>query len=491
MNTSFDHKDTPKNQRHSQHESQSAKTHPSRTIVHAKLEMTEPGDHDEQEADAIADAVVSGGKISRKISSGASGNSGIAVSHQMESQLSQLQGGGRPMPQGLLNMMENGFGQDFSQVRIHTDSDAASMSSSINAKAFTLGNDIYFNRGQFAPETTEGQRLVAHELTHVVQGTGKVGRSPDDKETSNMKFDPEDFCNYFKDANKYELLEAALVRLPSAGRKALVHYMKNNNLLGEPPSIYHQSHYFMYKFDDILEYLVENDATQYGKPITPCTVSNIIYWYDLGYRIAISKYIDTMGRNNVINEMVDFVKHEAPWLQATHVSHITMMLKNNIEYRYETEEFISRDGRIFTASIIPDMNKRLFLENLSMITQGGVGTILTGGGYMLVQSIRGEEIDPVRLNAWLSLGNRIDDYLSHRSDVIEMRINNSGIGAPMDTGYSALSKGNQTAIYGTNNPKSSNSTTNRSKTTSLNNAQLQKVGVYKYDYFNNLTITDR
>ena len=176
MNTSFDHKDTPKNQRHSQHESQSAKTHPSRTIVHAKLEMTDPGDHDEQEADAMADAVVSGGKISRKISGGGGGSSGIAVSQQMESQLSQLQGGGRPMPQGLLNMMESGFGQDFGHVRIHTDVEAADMSSSISAKAFTLGNDIYFNRGQFNPETTEGQRLVAHELTHVVQGTGKVGR---------------------------------------------------------------------------------------------------------------------------------------------------------------------------------------------------------------------------------------------------------------------------------------------------------------------------
>lgn len=181
MNTSFDHKDTPKNQRHSQHESQSAKTHPSRTIVHAKLEMTDPGDHDEQEADAMAEAVVSGGKISRKISGGGGGSSGIAVSQQMESQLSQLQGGGRPMPQGLLNMMESGFGQDFGHVRIHTDAEAADMSSSISAKAFTLGNDIYFNRGQFNPETTEGQRLVAHELTHVVQGTGKVGRKSDGK----------------------------------------------------------------------------------------------------------------------------------------------------------------------------------------------------------------------------------------------------------------------------------------------------------------------
>ena len=156
-------------------ESQSSKAYPSRTIVHAKLEMTEPDDHDEQEADAVANTIVNGGKIARKISGGG-GSSGIAVSTQMESQLSQLQGGGRQMPEGLRNMMESGFGQDFSQVRLHTDSEAASMSSSIHAKAFTLGKDIYFNRGQFSPETSEGQRLVAHELTHVVQGSGRISR---------------------------------------------------------------------------------------------------------------------------------------------------------------------------------------------------------------------------------------------------------------------------------------------------------------------------
>ena len=175
MNTSFEPQSQTPTRRAPRQESRSAKARPSRTIVHAKLEMTEPGDHDEQEADAVANAIVSGGKISRKISGGG-GSSGIAVSQQMESQLSQLQGGGRQMPEGLRNMMESGLGQDFSQVRLHTDNEAASMSSSIQAKAFTLGNDIYFNRGQFAPETSEGQRLVAHELTHVVQGTEKVGR---------------------------------------------------------------------------------------------------------------------------------------------------------------------------------------------------------------------------------------------------------------------------------------------------------------------------
>ena len=151
---------------------------PSRTLVHAKLEMTEPGDADEREAETMASDIVSGGKVRREVSSGFGGGSGIAVSTQMESQLSQLQGGGHAMPDGLRSMMESGFGRDFSQVRLHTDAQAADMSSSISARAFTHGNDIYFNRGQFSPSSTEGQRLLAHELTHVAQGTGKVGRKP-------------------------------------------------------------------------------------------------------------------------------------------------------------------------------------------------------------------------------------------------------------------------------------------------------------------------
>lgn len=148
-------------------------SYPSRTIVHPKLEMTEPGDADEQEADVAANEVMSG-KVFRKFSGGGAGG-GMAVSSQMESQLNQLQGGGQAMPDGLRGMMERGFDRDFSQVRLHTDGEAAGLSSSIHAKAFTHGNDIYFNQGQYAPETSEGQRLVAHELAHVAQGR-RLGR---------------------------------------------------------------------------------------------------------------------------------------------------------------------------------------------------------------------------------------------------------------------------------------------------------------------------
>gem|GEM_PF-2676638 len=169
------------NRNHQPHSSKDvclAKSYPSCTIVHPKLEMTEPGDADEQEADVAANEVMSG-KVFRKFSGGGAGG-GVAVSSQMESQLNQLQGGGQAMPDGLRGMMERGFDRDFSQVRLHTDGEAAGLSSSIHAKAFTHGNDIYFNQGQYAPETSEGQRLVAHELTHVAQGGGKVGRDSGD-----------------------------------------------------------------------------------------------------------------------------------------------------------------------------------------------------------------------------------------------------------------------------------------------------------------------
>lgn len=164
--------------RNSVNASQATMEQPSRTIVHAKLEMTNPDSQEEVEADAAANDIVQGGKIARSIFAGSAGG-GISVSSQMEGRLNSMQGGGQVMPDGLRNMMERGFNRDFSQVRLHTDSEAASLSSSIHAKAFTHGNDIYFNQGQFSPNTSEGQKLMAHELTHVVQGGGKVGRDMD------------------------------------------------------------------------------------------------------------------------------------------------------------------------------------------------------------------------------------------------------------------------------------------------------------------------
>jgi hypothetical protein len=69
------------------------------------------------------------------------------------------------------------MGFDFGQVRIHKDNEAARMNQQLGARAFTYGRDIYFGAGQYNPRLAEGRRLIAHELTHVVQQGGEQ-RSP-------------------------------------------------------------------------------------------------------------------------------------------------------------------------------------------------------------------------------------------------------------------------------------------------------------------------
>lgn len=78
-------------------------------------------------------------------------------------------GNGQPLPASTRAFFEPQFGTDFSQVRVHTDGQAAELAHSIQAKPFTTGQDVVFGAGQFAPEHTEGKRLLAHEVTHVLQ----------------------------------------------------------------------------------------------------------------------------------------------------------------------------------------------------------------------------------------------------------------------------------------------------------------------------------
>lgn len=94
-------------------------------------------------------------------------------------------GNGRPLDDDVRAAMESDFGYDLSRVRIHTDSRAAESAEAISALAYTAGQDIVFGPGRYAPRTTEGKRLLAHELVHTVQqssgavaGSGMAGREP-------------------------------------------------------------------------------------------------------------------------------------------------------------------------------------------------------------------------------------------------------------------------------------------------------------------------
>ncbi len=98
-----------------------------------------------------------------------------AAPTNLQSRLDTTKGGGNPLPAGTRSQMENAFGADFGSVRVHTGSDAAQLNKDLSAQAFTHGSDVYFNEGKYRPETTEGKRLLGHELVHVVQ-QGKLSR---------------------------------------------------------------------------------------------------------------------------------------------------------------------------------------------------------------------------------------------------------------------------------------------------------------------------
>ncbi len=97
------------------------------------------------------------------------GGEGAVVSDALSSQIESSKGSGSPMSEPTRNFMESRFGADFSDVRLHTDSDAVQMSQGLNAQAFTVGRDVYFNSGKYTPDAESGKHLLAHELTHTVQ----------------------------------------------------------------------------------------------------------------------------------------------------------------------------------------------------------------------------------------------------------------------------------------------------------------------------------
>lgn len=99
---------------------------------------------------------------------------GGAASPELESALSRARGGGQALDAGLQRSMGQAMGADFSGVKIHTDRQSDTLNRSLQARAFTTGNHIFFKRGEYNPSNKGGQELIAHELTHVVQQGGST-----------------------------------------------------------------------------------------------------------------------------------------------------------------------------------------------------------------------------------------------------------------------------------------------------------------------------
>jgi hypothetical protein len=150
-----------------------------RFSLQTKLKVNEPGDIYEQEADRVADQVtatsahhaVSGAPAHIQRFSGQS-NGPHAVPASVDQALASP---GRPLEPALQQDMEQRFHYDFSQVRVHAGKAAEQSAREVNASAYTVGHAIVFGEGRFAPGTHQGRRLIAHELTHVVQQSGADG----------------------------------------------------------------------------------------------------------------------------------------------------------------------------------------------------------------------------------------------------------------------------------------------------------------------------
>ena len=159
--------------------------------VQPKLKIGNPDDPYEKEADQTADQVVQKMEdesefpsVQRKYEKPEEekiqtkgGESGQTVPASIESRLNANQGEGKPLPGQMQISMENAFGEDLSDVRVHTDSNAEQLNAGLSAKAFTYGKDIYFNSGEYDTQSSEGKHLLAHEITHVLQQRGKESTS--------------------------------------------------------------------------------------------------------------------------------------------------------------------------------------------------------------------------------------------------------------------------------------------------------------------------
>ena len=145
-------------------------------LIQAKLKVNEPGDSYEQEADRIAGQVlaapaqdgVSGAARIQRVA-GQSANETLTAPPSVEQAVA---GSGKPLDAALRREMEERFGHDFSQVRVHLGSAAEQSARDVNARAYTLGDRMVFGAGEFNPATGTGRGLLAHELTHVVQQSG-------------------------------------------------------------------------------------------------------------------------------------------------------------------------------------------------------------------------------------------------------------------------------------------------------------------------------
>ena len=160
-------------------------------LAQAKLSVGRVDDPAELEADEMAQKFSqwngaggsvevsegsSGGDAMRSADTGTLETGGFEVGADVQSEISSRSGRGVPLADDQRSKFEQFFGKDLSAVRVHADSDASELSGSLGAEAFTVGNDVYFGSGRY--QSGASDKLLAHELTHVVQQNSTIKRWP-------------------------------------------------------------------------------------------------------------------------------------------------------------------------------------------------------------------------------------------------------------------------------------------------------------------------
>jgi len=153
----------------------------SRVGIQPKLKVNAPGDKHEQEADQVVEQVLRLGGSHKddgrnvQIQAMTAG-AGQEINRGLADRLNLGKGGGNPLAQATRSFFEPRMQHNFSKVKVHTGNAVADMNRELGARAFTHGRDIYFGADQYNPASPEGKRLLAHELTHVVQQDFTGGR---------------------------------------------------------------------------------------------------------------------------------------------------------------------------------------------------------------------------------------------------------------------------------------------------------------------------
>ena len=168
--------------------------------VQPKLKIGQPGDKYEQEADSVADSVMRMNDGESLRMQPIEEEEEMMQMQPMEEEEELIQpkllpekqtdlapetihneiistkGNGTHLDKQTQRFMDNSFGADFSNINIHSDNPSAHLNKQLNARAFTVGNDIYFNNGEYNPDSNNGKHLLAHELTHTIQQNGQIDK---------------------------------------------------------------------------------------------------------------------------------------------------------------------------------------------------------------------------------------------------------------------------------------------------------------------------